>query len=73
VQIKAVKNYEQKNNTATSRKLIKAVYAFYVYVYKVLNFRPAIKPRFNCDGSLSFKLASRLIKPKLSYLFEVTF
>jgi hypothetical protein len=29
----AVKNYEQKNNTATSGKLIKAVYASYVYVY----------------------------------------
>jgi len=31
VQITAVKNYEQKN-TATSGKLIKAVYASYVYI-----------------------------------------
>jgi len=33
VQIKAVKNYEQKKNTTTSGKLIQAVYASYVYVY----------------------------------------
>jgi len=33
VQITAVKNYEKKKNTATSGKLIKAVYASYVYVY----------------------------------------
>jgi hypothetical protein len=62
-----------RKNTATSHKLIKAVYASYVSVYKVLNIRPTIKPRFNCDGSLSFKLASRLINLKLSYLFEVNF
>jgi hypothetical protein len=29
----AVKNYEQKKNTATSGKLITAVYGSYVYVY----------------------------------------
>jgi hypothetical protein len=63
----------KQKNIATYRKLIKAVYAPYVYVYRVINFRPAIQPRFNCDGSLSFKLASRLINLKLSYLFEVTF
>jgi hypothetical protein len=45
---------------------IKAVYTSYVYVYKVLNFRPAIKPRFNSDESLAFKIASRLTKRKLS-------
>jgi len=33
VQITAVKNYEQKINTATSGKLIKAVCASYIYVY----------------------------------------
>jgi len=33
VQITAVKNYEQKKKTATSGKLIKAVYASYVYVH----------------------------------------
>jgi len=33
VQITALKNYEQKKNTETSGKLIKAVYASYVYVY----------------------------------------
>ena len=32
MQITAVKNCEQKKNTATSGKLIKAVYASYVYV-----------------------------------------
>jgi hypothetical protein len=42
---KGRENYEQKTNIATSRTLIKAVYASYVYVHKVLNFRPAIKPR----------------------------
>jgi len=29
----AVKNYEQKKTTATSDKLIKAVYISYIYVY----------------------------------------
>jgi len=33
VQIAAVKNYEQKKNTATSGKLIKAVFVSYVFVY----------------------------------------
>ena len=33
MQITAVKNYEQKKNTATSGKPIKAVYASYVCVY----------------------------------------
>jgi len=28
-----VKNYEQKKNTATSGKLIKTLYATYVYVF----------------------------------------
>jgi len=32
VQIKAVKNYEQKKISATSGKLIKAVYVSYGYV-----------------------------------------
>jgi len=32
----AVKNYEQKNNTATSGKLITAVYVSDVYVYNFL-------------------------------------
>jgi hypothetical protein len=33
VQITAVKNYEQKKNSATAGELIKTVYAAYVYVY----------------------------------------
>jgi len=33
VQITAVKYYEQKKTAATSGKLIKAVYASYMYVY----------------------------------------
>jgi hypothetical protein len=33
MQIAAVKNYEQKTNTALFGKQIKAVYASYVYVY----------------------------------------
>ena len=36
MQIAAVKNYEQKKHTATSGKLIKLVYASYVYVYTFL-------------------------------------
>jgi hypothetical protein len=33
MQIKAVKNYEETKNTATSGKLIKAVYASFVCLY----------------------------------------
>jgi len=53
VQMTAVKNYDQKN-TATSGKLIKAVYALYVYVYSIPALPSATLPHCHFYSNLIF-------------------